>query len=162
MQVNNDYGIRRPNMFGKLVSFTSVAFHPIDELHLYSNIAKEVFSMMSPKYNSNFKYCGNEDKYPFQLSNASFEAIKKSMELSRPLIPSSSFKGSWLAIDQSNIKQLYRSAEWLDYLLYCVPTLIISQFQDKKIITGFLSLIRGISLSLQFTITEQNLEEIDK
>lgn len=129
---------------------------------MFSNIAKDVFSMMSPKYNSHFKYCGNEKQYPFQLSNASFEAIKKSMEGSRSLIPASCFKGSWLAIDQSNVKQLYRSAEWLDYLLYCVPTLIMSQFQDAKVISGFLSLIRGISLSLQFRITENDLKEIDR
>ncbi|KAI8058904.1 hypothetical protein BDF21DRAFT_456040 [Thamnidium elegans] len=162
LYIDNDYGIRSPSIFGSLVSFISVAFHPIDEMHMYSNIAKDVFSMMSPKYNSHFKYCGNETEYPFQLSNSSFEAIKKSMESSRSLIPASCFKGSWLAIDQSNVKQLYRSSEWLDYLLYCVPTLIISQFKDLRVITGFLSLIRGISLSLQFRITQKDLEEIDR
>lgn len=131
-------------------------------MHLYSNIAKEVFSMLSPKYNLHFKYCGKETDYPFELSNNSFTAIKKSMEGSRQLIPASCFKGSWLAMEPNNVKALYRSAEWLDWLLYCVPTLIVSQFDDTVVIDGFLNLVRGISLSLQFRITEDDIKQIDK
>lgn len=136
--------------------------HPIDEMHMYSNIAKDVFSMLSPKYNQHFKYCGDELKYPFELSNAAFVSIKKSMELSRQLIPAGTFKGSWIAMEPNNVKSVYRSAEWIDWLLYCVPTLILSQFQDRDVVKGFLNLIRGISLSLQFEITTNDLEEIDR
>lgn len=131
-------------------------------MHLFSNIAKDVFSMLSPKYNLHFKYCGKETDYPFELSNTSFTAIKKSMEGSRQLIPASCFKGSWLAMEPNNVKALYRSAEWLDWLLYCVPTLIVSQFDDTVVIDGFLNLVRGISLSLQFRITEDDIKQIDK
>ncbi|KAG2213383.1 hypothetical protein INT47_009056 [Mucor saturninus] len=48
--------------------------------------------MLPSKYNLHFKYCGNETDYPFELSNNSFTAIKKSMEGSRQLIPASCFK----------------------------------------------------------------------
>ncbi|KAG2191180.1 hypothetical protein INT47_001391, partial [Mucor saturninus] len=82
-EANNDYNINLPSVFADLVSITSVAFHPIDEMHLYSNIANDVFFMFSPKYNLHFKYCGKETDYPFELSNNSFTAIKKSMEGSR-------------------------------------------------------------------------------
>lgn len=118
--------------------------------------------MFCPKYNLHFKYCGNESKYPFELSSAAFVSIKKSMEVSRQLIPAGTFKGSWLAMEPNNVKSVYRSAEWIDWLLYCVPTLILSQFQDRDVVTGFLNLIRGISLSLQFEIATNDLEEIDR
>ena len=129
---------------------------------MFSNIAKDIFSMISPKYNQHFKYCGNEDAYPFELSNNAFNAIKQSMDASRQLIPASSFKGSWLAMEPNNVKGLYRSAEWLDWLLYCLPTLILSQFDDANVSNGFLHLVRGIALSLQFSINEKDISEIDK
>lgn len=118
--------------------------------------------MLSPKYNQHFKYCGNENQYPFELSNSAFVAIKKSMDASRPLIPASCFKGSWLAMEPNNVKGLYRSAEWLDWLLYCLPTLILSQFENPQVSDGFLNLVRGIALSMQFSITSADIKEIDR
>lgn len=131
-------------------------------MHLYSNIAKELFEMISPKYCESYKFVGNQKEYPFSLPKQAFDDIKKSMEQSRQFIPASSFKSSWLALDVSNVKSCYRSADWMDFLVYCIPTIIVSQFEDVEVRNGLLNLCRGIALSLQFSITENNLKEIEK
>lgn len=118
--------------------------------------------MISTRYNKPYKYLGNESQYPFELSNNAFVALAKSVAASRPLIPASSFKSSWLPLDQGNAKFLYRSSDWHDWLLYSLPTLVCSQYDDPVICKGLLSLVRGISLSLQFQITQDNLKEIEK
>ncbi|KAG2193733.1 hypothetical protein INT47_010414 [Mucor saturninus] len=139
----NDYSFNIPNVFVDLASFTCF-FHA------------------SPKYNRHFKYCGVQPDYPFKLSNNPFTAMKKSMEGSRQLIPASCFKGCRLAMGPNNVKALYSFAEWMDWLLYCVSTLILSQFNGTVVIDGFLNLVRGITLSLQFRITEDDIKQIDK
>lgn len=160
--MNNNFGIKSPSIFAKLISFDSVAFHGLDELHLLSNIAKEVFSIISPKYCDTYKYTGYESQYPFSLTKQQFLEIKACMDESRRLIPASSFKGSWLSIELNSTRSLYRSVDWLDFLTYCVPTLIASQYENTEIKNALLNLSRGIALSLQFRITEENLMEIEK
>lgn len=100
--------------------------------------------MLSPKCNLQFKHYGNETDYPFELSNNTFTAIIESMKERRQLIPASCFKRSWLAIEPNNVKAPYRSAEWVDWLLYSVPTPILSQFDDIDVIYGFPNLVRGV------------------
>lgn len=118
--------------------------------------------MISPKYCDLYKFSGNEPAYPFSLSKSTFIDIKACMDASRSLIPASSFKGSWLSIELNSTKSLYRSADWLDFIVYCVPTLIASQYQDASVRKAFLDLTRGIALSLQFNITESDIKEIEK
>ncbi|KAI9329148.1 hypothetical protein BD770DRAFT_432719 [Pilaira anomala] len=131
-------------------------------MHLYSNIAKELFEMISPKYSESYKFIGNQKEYPFSLPEQAFDDIKKIMKQSRQFISASSFKSSWLALDVSNVKSCYRSADWMDFLVYCIPTTIASQFEDIEVRSSLLNLCPGISLSLQFSITEKNLKEIEK
>ena len=131
-------------------------------MHLFSNISKEVFSMICPKYCDTFKYCSNESLYPFSLTKQDFIDIKICMEESRRFIPASSFKGSWLSVELNSTKSLYRSADWLDFIVYCVPTLIASRYNNSEVKNGLLNLSRGIALSLQFNITEENIKEIEK
>lgn len=160
--MNNNFGIKLPSIFSKLSSFDSVAFHGLDELHLLSNIAKEVFSFISPKYCDTYKYTGFENQYPFALTKQQFIEIKVCMDQSRKLIPASSFKGSWLSIELNSTKSLYRSADWLDFIVYCVPTLIVSQYRNFEVQNALLDVVRGIALSLQFSISEADIKEIEK
>lgn len=129
---------------------------------MYSNIAKSIFEMIAPKYSKQYKYLGNESEYPFELSNHAFDALAKSVAYSRQLIPASAFKGSWIKLDVNSSKSLFRSSEWHDWLLYSFPTLVCAQYDNPIIRKGFLCLVRGISLSLQFQITQENLKEIEK
>ena len=160
--MTNSYGIKSPSVFAKLPSFDSAAFHGLDELHLFSNIAKEIFSFISPKYCETYKYNGCESQYPFSLTKQQFHEIKLCMDESRKFIPASSFKGSWLAIELNSTKSLYRSADWLDFIVYCLPTLIASQYENNQVTTALLNLSRGIALSLQFNISEKNIQEIER
>ena len=131
-------------------------------MHLFTNVAKEIFSMISPKYCDSFKYCSNEHLYPFSLTKQDFIEIKSSMVESRKFIPASSFKGSWIPIELNSTRSLYRSADWLDFIVYCVPTLIASKYNNAEVRNGLLNLSRGIALSLQFNISEKNIKEIEQ
>lgn len=121
-----------------------------------------MFDLICPKYNTKYKFVGNEHEYPFTLSNSAFAKIKEAMEQSREFLPSNTFKGNWLAMDINNVKSLYRSSEWHDWLLYCFPTLVCSQFEDTHVQKGFFKLIRGIALSLKFEVTASDIKEINE
>lgn len=116
--------------------------------------------MISPRYNSNFKYYGNESEYPFQLSNIHFECLKIGMQSSRMLIPTGGFQESFKPVNPLNVKGLYRSVDWIDWFLYVVPTLVVSLFDDLTIRNAILALTRSCSLALQWEVTNEDLEEI--
>ncbi|CEP18974.1 hypothetical protein [Parasitella parasitica] len=70
----NAYGINKPTVLAKLSTFLGVESIGLEELHAISNISALFYEMISPRYNANFKYIGNEAAYPFQLSNLQFNA----------------------------------------------------------------------------------------
>ena len=121
-----------------------------------------VFDLISPKHNKAYKYKKNEHQYPFELSPKALIALAQCTTNSRHLIPAASFKGSFLELDINNARGLFRSADWHDWLLYCFPTLVCSQLSDKYVRDGFLSLVRGIALSLQFSVNQTTLKEIEQ
>ncbi|KAI8640490.1 hypothetical protein BD408DRAFT_434132 [Parasitella parasitica] len=158
---NNNYGIKGPTIFGLLPYFMSGIYHfGFDELHGISNLAKLFFDMISPRYNANFKYHGNESNYPFQLSNASFECVKMGMRNSRKFIPTGAFQSSFKATDQSNVKGFYRSLDWIAWLIHVVPTLVVGQYDDLSIRNAILGLSRACALSLQWEVSKDDIKKI--
>ncbi|CEP16627.1 hypothetical protein [Parasitella parasitica] len=161
MFANNSYGIKGPTIFGLLPNFSSGIYHfGFDELHGISNLAKLLFDMVSSRYSTHFKYHGNESDYPFQLSNASSECIKVGMKKSRKYIPTAAFQSTFKAVDQSNVKGFYRSSDWIAWLIHVVPTLVASQFEDSNIRDAIIASARACALSLQWEVSENDINEI--
>ncbi|CEP06796.1 hypothetical protein, partial, partial [Parasitella parasitica] len=96
------YGINKPTILAKLSTFVGVESIGLEELHAISNISKLFYEMISPRYNANFKYIGNEAAYPFQLSNLQFQCLGVAMTNSRQYIPTGAFQGSFNPVDPSN------------------------------------------------------------
>lgn len=132
----------------------------IDEFHLVSNVAKYMIEMISPRYNAPYRYIGNDQLYPFTLSNAAIDAMRDAVNNSKHLIPSNGFKGSFIGFDPRNSKSIYRSSDYIDFLLYNL-VLYCPLFEDTAAGDCIACLIRGISLSLQFSISTQDLREMD-
>lgn len=131
-------------------------------MHMFTNIAKTVFELICSRYNKSYKCAGHEKYYPFEISNSGFTAIQNSVDSSRHLISSSAFKGSFLAANPSNQKFLFRSSDWIDYLQYIIPSMVCPLLENQQVKDGLSSLVRGISLSLQFTISSDDLIEIER
>lgn len=145
-----------------MLAFNGPTFHSIDELHLFSNVAKMVIDMIMPKYCVDYKYIGNEDKYPFQLSNEAIEKTKIAINSARrQYIPSDAFKGSFYGFDPRNSKSIYRSVDYIDLLQYQL-FIYVPLFENELVRSGLFSLIRGVNLSLQFSIDTTDLKEIDE
>lgn len=157
----NNYNIKSPTSFGQLSTFLSIDFFMCDELHMFSNVSKLCFDLMSSRYNGRYKFAGKELKYPFSLSNDQFQAVKRSMDDSRCTIPTD-FNGSFKGMSSDNVRSLYRSVDWIAWLIYVVPTIIAPLFSDKSTRLAFISLCRGIKISLQWSITSVEVREIER
>lgn len=130
-------------------------------MHLYTNVAKYMISMISPKLCGPYKYVGKENEYPFSLSNQALDAMRDAINDSRSLIPGSAFKGSFMGFDFRNSRSIYRSSDYIDFLQYHL-FLYAPLFKDKKVGEAITFLVRGVSLSLQFSITAKDLKDIDE
>jgi hypothetical protein len=116
--------------------------------------------MISPRYNSNFKFIDNEEAYPFQLSNLHFRCLNLGMVNSRQYIPTGAFQGSFNPVDPSNVKSIYRSTDWIEWLVYIVPTLVAGLFENAETRRGVLGLSRGCALAMQWVVTKDNIQEM--
>ena len=129
-------------------------------MHGISNVSKLFFDLLSKRYNDGFKYHGNESAYPFQLSNKQFECLNLGMKSSRLFIPTGAFQGSFHPVNPLNVKGLYRSTDWILFFTKAVPVLVVSLFEDQSVKTAILALTRACALSLQWEISEAEIEEI--
>jgi hypothetical protein len=160
LKLGNTYGIKKPTLFGQLSTFSGSCSFGFDELHGISNISKLFFDLLSSRYNTGFKYFGNELAYPFQLSNQQFDCINVAMQKSRLLIPAGVFQGSFQVVNPLNVKSLYRSLDWCQWFIYIVPLLVVPLFDDQSVRTAILALTRACALSIQWEISKAEVEEI--
>ncbi|CAO3623086.1 unnamed protein product [Mucor hiemalis] len=156
---NSFYGIKEPSIFKGLHFFTGVEAHGLDELHWVCNLSKTIIDMISPRYNKMYKYVGNEDAYPFFLSNQSIEKMRDAIDRSRNFIPATAFKGSFYGYDPNRSKSIYRSSDYIDFLQYNL-ILYVPLFEDSNVGDAIACLIRGVCLALQFSISTEDLNEI--
>ncbi|OAD67250.1 C2H2-type zinc finger transcription factor [Phycomyces blakesleeanus NRRL 1555(-)] len=85
-------------------------------------------------------------EYPFFIPRTSLVTIGNFITSSRPYIPVSfqgSFDNVFSKIDGT------RAVDWLDFLLYIVPTLVIPFLSNRAVKTAVLSLVKGCALALQ-------------
>ncbi|KAG1436638.1 hypothetical protein G6F56_013473 [Rhizopus delemar] len=80
--------IKKDNAFKNSCTFLVVDFFGLDEMHLLSNVAKLVYSLLAPKDKKSHRPENCPDKkYPSFLDNASFNLIQQAMNKSRANIP---------------------------------------------------------------------------
>ncbi|KAG2200633.1 hypothetical protein INT47_007377 [Mucor saturninus] len=154
---DNNYGIKKASPFGELNTFLGIDFFFCDELHMFSNVSNICFDLLFPGYNTRFKFVGNESNYLFLLSPANLEKIKISMNDSRCYM-STDFSSSFKGMHSDNVRSMYRSVDWIAWLLYVVPTIVAPLLPSSCATKPFIALSRGIKLSLQWVITGSNKE----
>ncbi|KAG2211226.1 hypothetical protein INT47_006346 [Mucor saturninus] len=107
---DNTYGIKKPSPFGQLNTFLGIDFFFCDELHMLSNVSKLCFDILSPSYNTRFEFVGNESN------------------------------GSSKYMHSDNVRSMYRSVDWIAWLMYVVPTIVAPLLPASSITKAFIAL----------------------
>ncbi|OAD75362.1 C2H2-type zinc finger transcription factor [Phycomyces blakesleeanus NRRL 1555(-)] len=100
----------------------------------------------------------NTTEYPFHIPRADLVTIGNCITSSRKYIPTSfqgSFDNVFAKIDGT------RAVDWLDFLLYLVPTLVMPYLPNRAVKTALLSLVKGCALTLQWMLTSELLDEME-
>jgi hypothetical protein len=153
-----------PSLFTDLPTFSGVPFFFLDEMHcIAKNIGTLVYSLIDPGHFNKFKG-DNESMYSDYLfafkDNVDITTIMQDINnmivAARPTIPTN-FQGTW-----DKMPSFYRAIDFLDYLLYIIPSIVIPllKFEDAK--KALMDLVSGCSIALQWRITSRELTEMDK
>lgn len=159
----------RPSIFSMLPSFSGSPYFALDELHLIGHgIAKHIYQLitvdLSPTKNTHFFYTYQDgslarSNFPFYIKRSDLKLLGQTIENSRKHIPVS-FDGSFDNFIGNT--EGVRAVDWLDFLLYVVPTLVVPLVRGTACKKALLSLVRGISISLQWHLDEDLIKEIEK
>jgi hypothetical protein len=117
-----------------------------------------------PKNNSSFFYkrgdgSTNEAVYPFKISKQKLIEIGKCIQNSRAKVPVS-FQGSW--DDLCDKIDGARAIDFLDFLLYVVPTLIVPLISRPVAKKALVALVRGCAIAEQWKLTEGLIVEMEE
>jgi hypothetical protein len=152
-----------------LQTFSGPHFFGLDEMHLLGHgLAKVIFNLCQPiskniYANARDTYRHNTTPdYPFSLDdhNTKYNITKigKDMLSSKPDIPLSFFHGNWDNIEQH---QSARAVDWMDFLLFVVPTHIIPSLHHPEAREKLKNLIISIHLCLRWELCESDIRFIE-
>ncbi|KAI8967320.1 hypothetical protein BDB01DRAFT_734017 [Pilobolus umbonatus] len=157
------HGLRKPSIFSQLPSFSGGPFFGLDEMHLIGGgISKLILEMITvdnetnSRTRSKFFYIDQDgdkisDNYPFFISRSDLVKIAT--------IPVS-FQGGWENI--INKSAGVRMVDYVDFLLYAVPTIVCPFIRDRATCKALIALSTACSLALQWNITEQMIQQMEK
>ncbi|OAD74319.1 C2H2-type zinc finger transcription factor [Phycomyces blakesleeanus NRRL 1555(-)] len=162
---NPSKNIYQPSIYTQLSTFSGSSFFALDELHLIARgIGKLVYDLITITLTKETKFYYthpdntlNITEYPFHIPRADLVTIGNCITSSRKYIPTSfqgSFDNVFAKIDGT------RTVDWLDFLLYLVPTLVVPYLPNRAVKTALLSLMKGCALALQWTLTSELLDEM--
>ena len=157
-------GINKPSLFSHLSSFNGSTFFGLDEMHLIARgIGKLVYDLTTTTISKDHPfYFDTSDAfstYPFYITASDLNVIGTCITNSRKFIPVS-FQGSFQNVIQS-IEGM-RAVDWLDYLLYIVPTIVVPCLPNEDSRKAMLALVRGCALALQWELNEQDINDLDR
>jgi hypothetical protein len=72
------------------------------------------------------------------------------------------FNGNWRGVDFSRPASLFRSVDWIETFLYCAPCIISPRFKKRETTIKVNKLIRGCLLAVQWELSTEDLEEIER
>ncbi|KAI9010510.1 hypothetical protein CLU79DRAFT_710433, partial [Phycomyces nitens] len=155
-----------PSLFAELATFSGSSFFALDELHLIARgIGKHLFELISVAHSKDTKFYYTQDNtqsadnYPFYIPRSDLETIGNCISNSRQFIPIS-FQGSF-----DNIFQKIdgtRAVDWLDFLLYIIPTVVVPYLPSRAAKNAVLSLVKGCALALQWSLTYTLIDEMER
>ncbi|OAD80841.1 C2H2-type zinc finger transcription factor [Phycomyces blakesleeanus NRRL 1555(-)] len=163
---NPSKNIYQPSIYTQLSTFSGSSFFALDELHLIARgIGKLVYDLITITLTKETKFFYthpdntlNTTEYPFHIPRADLVTIGNCITSSRKYILTS-FQGSFDNVF-ANIDGT-RAVDWLDFLLYLVPTLVVPYLPNRAVKTALLSLVKGCVLALQWTLTSELLDEME-
>ena len=100
-----------------------------------------------------------KDRYTFSLKKRDILLAGKCIELSRSKIPVS-FQGSWDNLLHKTDGA--RAIDYIDFLLYVVPTLLVPLFAKAATRKALLALVKGCAIALQWDLNEAMIVEMEK
>ncbi|KAF7720912.1 hypothetical protein EC973_005780, partial [Apophysomyces ossiformis] len=159
-QGDEDRGIRAPVPFAHLRSFTGSLFFGLDEMHLLGHgLARLLWNLL---LNDKQKFGDNTitEQYPFKLKRGvTLRMIGDAVQSSRQYMPTA-FQSKWnnIATDSGH----YRAVDWLDFLLYVVPTIVVDSLELDETRFAVLKLILACQISLQWEITAADLSTVER
>ncbi|SAL96241.1 hypothetical protein, partial, partial [Absidia glauca] len=144
-----------------LNTFSGPHFFGLDEMHMIGHgLAKMLFTLFQPvkkndmsndrdkrRYNTTFDY-------PFSLDDLEIKSVGNDMLLSRPNIPLSFFHGNWDNIEKH---QSARAVDWMDFLLFVVPTLVIPSVHLSIAREKLNNLIISVHLCLSWELSPSDI-----
>lgn len=154
-----------PSLITSIPTFTGTPFFLCDEMHLIARgIGILSYNLVSPAENTKFKSLStieHQKPYTFDFDDhiqrsTIMDIISNEINQTRLHIPTT-FQGSW-----DSLKGFNRAVDWLDYLLYVVPTLIVPRLKYKEAQNAFMDLVNGCSIALQWSISEAELNKMDQ
>jgi hypothetical protein len=148
-----------------LTPFYGPAFFGLDEMHLISLGLSKHFVELFEQYTKN-PYASSRSRkatYPFTVPNDALVNAGKDMVSSRPYIPITGFNGNWKNI----IERSGRAVDWLDFILYIVPTLLIPKINDDSSLRReakecLFNLVIVCHILQQWSMTADDIEFIRK
>jgi hypothetical protein len=96
--------------------------------------------------------------YPFFLGTLMMSAVDQDMLRSQPDIPGSFFNGIWGDIDK--YPGSARAVDWMDFLLFAVPTLIVPSLLHSDAREVINNLIKSIHLCLSWKLSSSQISFI--
>lgn len=100
----------------------------------------------------------NTAGYTFKAKYQELLQAGRLIETSRGNVPVS-FQGSWDNLILST--KGARAIDFLDFLLYVVPTLLVPLFKETKVRTALLNLVRGCAIALQWKLNDRLIHEME-
>jgi hypothetical protein len=128
-------------------------------MHLFGqNLARRLREYFRPYPERNVLPDVETRNYPFLLiNNRTMKHVGQDMVLSRPLL-AGHFDGNWTDISSGSS----RAVDWLDFLLYALPTLVIPYLQNKKTKEILNNLVIACHLSLRWEVRPEDMDFVRK
>jgi hypothetical protein len=104
------------------------------------------------------RYLSTPD-YPFFLGSLMMKNVGRDMVESQDDIPASFFHGNWQDIDAYSGSA--RAVDWMDFLLFVVPTLIVPSLDYSEAREIINNLIISIHYCLSWKITDSDLSFVE-
>lgn len=151
-----DTGIKNPCEFAvSLKSFGGVAFFGLEEMHLFGQgHARLLWSLFEDEH------ANEQAQGPvFALCQQVLQEVGQAIRSSSGNMPTSfslSFVGP--ARNPSSL----RAVDWIDILLVIYPTIVAERLESEAARKALLTLVHACSLAVQWKITQNDLQLIDK
>lgn len=166
-------------LFSALPTFQHPTCYSLEELHAVGQgAAKHVYELVTVSMNKSYnkaiplKYAPTQEEldeegitsaadwpYTFDIPKNKLVEIGELIEMSRSTVPST-FSSKWEnPIEQSGGN---RGVDWIDFLLYMVPTVFVPALTNNNAKKPLLLLAKACAVALKWKITQDDLSMMKK